>query len=226
MIRTNEGTVFEESFNDLEPSQTQGSQADTSLRVHAGAAVPGWVGGGLNHSHAVNLGEGNYAIQFFGGRADVLARARPVTEAEKEAHANAMGIEKELADLAENLDSLQNDAATGTALAVGDVAEPADSPIYRRGDFQNLGEIVPRGFLSAVSLKESYDIPEKTSGRLQLARWLTDPENPLPPRGPRQSHLAPPLRPGSRPVGRLLRCSRRNAEPSRAARLSRASLHR
>ena len=60
-----------------------------------------------------------------------------------------------------------------------DVDEPSDAPIYRRGNFQSLGEIVPRGFLSAVPVSTAYDIPPGTSGRLQLARWLTDPENTL-----------------------------------------------
>ncbi|MFT5095910.1 MAG: hypothetical protein ACI93T_004770, partial [Porticoccaceae bacterium] len=60
-----------------------------------------------------------------------------------------------------------------------DIETPRDGPIYRRGDFQSPGDIVPRGFVSAVSVSKRHEIPAKTSGRLQLAQWLTDRENPL-----------------------------------------------
>jgi hypothetical protein len=90
-----------------------------------------------------------------------------------------MELEKQLGDLAAQISNLEEKDALETALAVRDVDEPADSPIYRRGDFQSLGDIVPRGFLSAVSVSKSYDISAKASGRLQLAHWLTDPDNPL-----------------------------------------------
>ena len=73
----------------------------------------------------------------------------------------------------------QRQDASDRALAVHDIDEPTDSPIYRRGDFQNLGATVPRGFLSAIPVSKEYRIPPGTSGRLQLAEWLTDAENPL-----------------------------------------------
>ncbi|MDA0813125.1 MAG: DUF1553 domain-containing protein, partial [Verrucomicrobia bacterium] len=65
------------------------------------------------------------------------------------------------------------------ACVICDVDSPADGPIYRRGDFQSPGSIVPRGFLSAVRASTRHDIPPGSSGRLQLAQWLTDPGNPL-----------------------------------------------
>ncbi len=56
--------------------------------------------------------------------------------------------------------------------------KPADAPIQKRGDPEAKGAVVKRGpprFLCA----EPPDIPEGQSGRLQLAQWLTRPENPL-----------------------------------------------
>jgi cytochrome c553 len=54
-----------------------------------------------------------------------------------------------------------------------------DSPLYARGDVDKPGEKVPRGFISVLSTSQPPTIPEGTSGRLQLAEWLTDPTNPM-----------------------------------------------
>ncbi|MDC0934973.1 PSD1 and planctomycete cytochrome C domain-containing protein [Pirellulales bacterium] len=89
----------------------------------------------------------------------------------------AADIIREMEGLTKRLESARHDRAE--ALAVKDVETPSDSPIYRRGDFQSLGDIVPRGFVDAVSVSKNYDIPPATSGRVQLAHWLTDRENPL-----------------------------------------------
>ena len=173
------GTVFSEDFDDLRRGSIQGAQADTKLPVFAKTIVPGWTGGGLNHSHAVDLGNGDYAIQFYGGRASGLADVKPITPDEKEAHAKAVELDKRLEDVVNEIAQTQSKDAPEHALAVRDIDEPADSPIYRRGDFQNLGDVVPRGFLSAVPPSTNFSIPHGTSGRLQLAQWLTDAENPL-----------------------------------------------
>jgi hypothetical protein len=172
-------SFFFEDFDDLRRGRIKSAQADTKLAVFAKAIVPGWVGGGLNHSHAVDLGNGDYAIQFYGGGAKGLAGAKPVTPAEKEAHAGAIKMEQQLQDVATKIAQAEKTDAAEHALAVRDVDEPADGPIYRRGDFQSPGDIVPRGFLTAASTSTSYPIPYGTSGRVQLAEWLTDSENPL-----------------------------------------------
>ncbi len=65
------------------------------------------------------------------------------------------------------------------AFAVAE-GKPADARIQLRGEPKNLGESVPRGFLEVISKKT---LPEgASSGRLQLAQWLTDPSNALAPR--------------------------------------------
>jgi hypothetical protein len=172
--------VFQEDFNGLQRGPIVGKkQPHTGLTVLAKTTVPGWDGSGINHSHAVDLGMGDYAIQFFGGRAGSLAAAKPVTKEQKQAHARALKMEQEQLRIARQIAALDTDTTPDKALAVRDVDAPFDSPIYRRGSFQSLGETVPRGFVQAVNVSRHYNIPKGNSGRLQLAQWLTDPTNPL-----------------------------------------------
>jgi len=56
-----------------------------------------------------------------------------------------------------------------------------DMPIYLRGDYRAPGKVVPRGVLSIIAGKHAQPISERTkqSGRLELAKWIADPQNPL-----------------------------------------------
>ena len=54
----------------------------------------------------------------------------------------------------------------------------ADSPIYEKGLHDAPKEVIPRGALSLFNY-DTKPIPENQSGRLQLADWLTDSQNPL-----------------------------------------------
>ena len=56
-----------------------------------------------------------------------------------------------------------------------------DMPIYLRGDYRAPGKVVPRGVLSVIAGKHAQPISERTkqSGRLELAKWIADPQNPL-----------------------------------------------
>lgn len=69
----------------------------------------------------------------------------------------------------------------GTPLAMGvrDKAEPADAKINIKGESKKLGDVVPRGFVSACGLDDPVSIPDKQSGRVELAQWLTRPDHPL-----------------------------------------------
>jgi hypothetical protein len=62
---------------------------------------------------------------------------------------------------------------------VRDRAKPADTKINIKGEMAKLGEVVPRGFLSAFELPEKIEIDAAQSGRLQLAKWITHPAHPL-----------------------------------------------
>ncbi len=66
------------------------------------------------------------------------------------------------------------------AMGMADRAEPFDSQILIRGEQDHATlERTPRGFLQVVQTHDEEPIPEGQSGRLQLAHWITSPENPL-----------------------------------------------
>ena len=66
------------------------------------------------------------------------------------------------------------------ALAVAE-AQPVNLPVHLRGSHLNLSkELVSRGFLQVINrVDPPPSIDPDHSGRLELARWLTAPENPL-----------------------------------------------
>ena len=160
--------VFAEDFEKCQLGPIRGKQAGSGLPVYAKCSIPGWTGGGINHSHVVDVGDKgqqNLALQIYSGSAISSGNLRIDT------------INHELKRLTKRLESAQPDRAR--TLAVNDVETPRDSRIYRGGDFQSLGRLVPRGFLSAVPVSKKYVIPAAASGRLELAQWLTDADNPL-----------------------------------------------
>ena len=61
------------------------------------------------------------------------------------------------------------------------IAFPAitDSPLFARGDVDKAGDKVPRGTLTLIDAGAMPAVPAKSSGRLELAQWLTSAENPL-----------------------------------------------
>ncbi|MCA9128748.1 MAG: DUF1553 domain-containing protein [Planctomycetales bacterium] len=65
-------------------------------------------------------------------------------------------------------------------LTVVEKRPPTDVPLHIRGDVHNLGEVVPRGFLTALPMPaDSLEIPADASGRRQLAEWISSPHNSL-----------------------------------------------
>ncbi|MFN3192705.1 MAG: DUF1553 domain-containing protein [Aureliella sp.] len=65
-------------------------------------------------------------------------------------------------------------------LTLEETDDPRDIPIHIRGDVHNLGETVPRGFLTAILPRREKEIGQL--GRLELANWLASTDNPLPAR--------------------------------------------
>ena len=55
----------------------------------------------------------------------------------------------------------------------------ADLKIHVRGNHNNLGEEAPRGVLQIIAGEGRSSIKTKQSGRLELARWIASPDNPL-----------------------------------------------
>ena len=65
----------------------------------------------------------------------------------------------------------KNDSLVATAYAVSEL-EPVDARIHKGGNPRDLGEVVPRG-MPRILDADGLSIPKGTSGRLELARWLT-----------------------------------------------------
>jgi hypothetical protein len=75
---------------------------------------------------------------------------------------------------------MNHPGAPTRAHAVSDVRNPHDYPVLIRGEVGNTGETVPRRFLEVLSA-DAKNRPTWTqgSGRLDLARAIADPKNPL-----------------------------------------------
>ncbi len=90
--------------------------------------------------------------------------------------------QKKVDSLKEQLTEHEATTPTPPSYAMGAKdGKPVDAAIAIGGDWRNTGETVPRGMLSAIPGPDLEDlqIGEQESGRLQLARWITDPHNPL-----------------------------------------------
>ena len=64
-------------------------------------------------------------------------------------------------------------------MAVQDSAKPANTQIRLRGEANDRGTTVPRGFLTIATLGDKPKFDGSKSGRLQYAKWLTSSANPL-----------------------------------------------
>ena len=70
--------------------------------------------------------------------------------------------------------------APAWAMGARDKTKPAGSPFYNKGLTPAKNDRVPRGFpaVHAATWKPPPSIPATQSGRLELARWLTQPDHP------------------------------------------------
>lgn len=64
-------------------------------------------------------------------------------------------------------------------MAVTDLEKPSDIPVSIRGLVTNPGPVVPRGLLQVASFCEIPAIDDAHSGRMPLAEWIADAQNPL-----------------------------------------------
>ncbi|GIX00291.1 MAG: xanthan lyase [Pirellulaceae bacterium] len=81
-------------------------------------------------------------------------------------------LQKELKELQNKLSSRPK------CLTIEEKRPPQDIPIHIRGDVHNLGQTVPRGFLTALGPAQP-QIPAHSSGRWELAQWIASEKNPL-----------------------------------------------
>jgi hypothetical protein len=83
--------------------------------------------------------------------------------------------------LQQELQALTDPAANGRQVALGvrEAKTIGDTEIRVRGEAEKLGPTVPRGFLTVANFADTPRIDPAHSGRLELAQWLTSPQNPL-----------------------------------------------
>lgn len=101
---------------------------------------------------------------------------KPGPAREKQLIAGRQKINKIQAELL----ALEDPSTRGpVTMGVRDGKNIADAEIRIRGEAEQLGPAVPRGFISAVLVPDAPKINPQQSGRLELAQWLTSPKNPL-----------------------------------------------
>ena len=102
-------------------------------------------------------------------------------EDQADAEAAREAIEKQIAELEEEVKEVQSRPPfRGRYMTVAE-HEPGDVPIAIRGDYAQPGAVVARGFPAAFTWWDEEPLisdPEQ-SGRAELAEWMTDPRNPL-----------------------------------------------
>ncbi len=64
-------------------------------------------------------------------------------------------------------------------MGVLDADNPKDTQVRLRGEPDDRGDTIPRGFLTVAGGFHPPKVQGNRSGRLQLARWIADPQNPL-----------------------------------------------
>ncbi len=122
------------------------------------------------------------AVQFLSTAAGHSADESSIDSVQV-ADADVKAAAEKLAAFKRQLEELQKAAPDPLPEAMapsdGPTDQIADSPVHIRGEVTNLGPVVPRGFLQVCSSGEASIRAPLGSGRIELADWLTDPDNPL-----------------------------------------------
>jgi len=127
-------------------------------------------------------GETSVVVANTGTKAHVIVDAVWIVPAGAESALEDADAEtrRRVAELEQRLEVLVAEAPAEPprAMSVSDVSQPADGHVHIRGSVRQLGELVPRGFLSVCPGEEGA-IASDRSGRVELARWLVSASNPL-----------------------------------------------
>lgn len=114
------------------------------------------------------------AVQFI--PIDEVAVAETGSRAAGQGASEAAVVKKLETELKELND---NGPQRPVTMSVKEEDETGDYHVCIRGSIRNPGEKVPRGFLTVATTGDAPVIPEKESGRRQLAEWLSSDTNPL-----------------------------------------------
>ena len=104
----------------------------------------------------------------------VAAEAKPTAEPVRSQEERIAAQMEQVAEIAKRLANPPK--IPPRAMIPMDVEQPADEQIRLAGQFDQLGKLVPRGFLSVLCDGDRIEIPPQQSGRIALAGWLTNGE--------------------------------------------------
>jgi hypothetical protein len=106
--------------------------------------------------------------------------AKPVERPNQNASPGSTNIQTDIKVLETRLKSLEeNGPKRPKVMGVIEAEQIEDIPIHIRGSVHNLGAKVPRGFLAVATRGTPPLVPERQSGRLEFAKWIAGPDNPL-----------------------------------------------
>ncbi|MGB7347579.1 MAG: PSD1 and planctomycete cytochrome C domain-containing protein [Pirellulaceae bacterium] len=106
-------------------------------------------------------------------------RNRNNPDAAANAIASTARLSIQRADLSARLGVVDDDGNPGSfCMGVQDADSPTDARLLVRGEVNELGQVVPRGFPQVLSESEMSLEPQK-SGRFELAQWIGSDDNPL-----------------------------------------------
>ena len=116
------------------------------------------------------------AVQFLPIDKLPVAKQKPVVP-----KAAVAARQKELQQLERKLSALKKTAPKPAAMCMApqDRDKPADCKLRIRGEPHNVGAVVPRGYLTVIGRLNTPAVNASQSGRLELAKWIASPDNPL-----------------------------------------------
>ena len=123
------------------------------------------------------------AIQFI-KVGDIAQEAEAIAAFEKEAGGDRGDMMQLFrmseGDLKKELKKLLEGLRNGeVAMAARDAEDTGDIHLRVRGEVGQLGKLVPRNFPTVLHAEKPPGIPQDRSGRLELATWMTNPDNAL-----------------------------------------------
>jgi hypothetical protein len=111
-------------------------------------------------------------------RAEILERLRKGGVGGGAAFGGKTNGRKQMAGMREGAATESSTPETSKAMGAGE-GSVANASILIRGEVDHRGDTVPRGFVTVLTSGTPPPMPADKSGRLELAQWLTAPENPL-----------------------------------------------
>lgn len=163
--------LFSDGFETLKQKQPHGMQAHTLGRVYHSAVSDLWDHSGINAMHAEQHGEGDYALQLFGGQPGKSLQAK--TDAERR-------LQDELAKI-----ESKPPAAIGKHIPVYSVISrgPGVMRVHERGSVETLGAEVSAGGIASINGPEAdFGLKPNASDRdrrMNFAGWISNKDNPL-----------------------------------------------